>query len=308
MHIHICAGKGGVGKTFAAVSLAVFLSRIGQKTAIMDYDGGHSVCRTLGIVESILENEIYMIDPNLGIIIMGDVQYQNIADAKAEGVTMRTYLAQFRGSLGTIPLHDMIFHFWGLVPDMETLQKFAILADMLPILEEKGFDHIIIDVEPTAGLKRLLSHADKMVQGLRNLHDQGITSLTMLRVKWPDIASYLRSPYIRHFERHESRLENMVQRMKAANYTLVCIPEDGPVNQMAEIRAIISQFGGTTRGYIINNARDEKSEEVQIARVRAEGLPTVIIPHITEMHTGHDRTSILLETGRILFENLLTTY
>lgn len=179
------------------------------------------------------------------------------------------------------------------------------LVKVLLQLEEANFTDIIIDVEPTAGLERLLSNAHSTVRSIRNLKNQGKISLTMLGVKWPDIAGYLKGDYIRDADVYSERIERTVTLIKSAIYFLVCTPEAGPVNQTFEVRRIIERFGGVVRGYIVNNIRGESHEEPNIARLTNSGLPIVRVQRRSELHTENpNRTDVLLEIGRIIARSL----
>jgi len=301
MKIHIFCGKGGVGKTNSAVSLALFFSRRGRKTAIVDYDGGHSVENTLGINGDLSINTIREIEPNLHVAVIENTNYVSIAESQEQRRTLEVYLKQFPADLGIIPLADMVNTFFGVPTDVPTLQKFVTLVKVLLQLKEAGFTYVIIDVEPTAGLERLLSNASSTVQSIRNLKDQGKISLALLGVKWPDIAGYLKGDYIKNAETYSDRIEQTVAMFKGAVYLLVCTPEASPVNQIFEVRRIIEKFGGRVRGYVVNNIRGEDHEETNIARLANSGLPVVRVERRSELHTKNpNRSGVLLEIGETI--------
>lgn len=304
MKTTLFCGKGGVGKTISATSLALFLSRRGEKTLLIDCDGGHSVLKTLGIAGNIPTNSICTIKPNLHIVVVENPEYKNVLQAREQGIPLDQYFEQFPGHFGIVSFADMLHEFFGVPIDIPTLQKFAVLTTIISALGHEEFTNIILDVEPTAGLERLLSHADAMVRTLRNLKKRGMKFLVSIAFRFPDIADYLSGEYVENIDQYTKDITLVVRTMKNASYILVCTPEFGPVTQMFEIRKIIRKFGGKVQGYVINNARGEAHEERNIALVKTWRTPSVIIPRRNEIHTQQDPIPILLEIGENLYENL----
>lgn len=300
----VCAGKGGVGKTLIATSLAVCFSSQGKQTAIIDYDGGHSVRNTLGITAEVKPNIVNTVNPHLDLIVIENQPFVTIAEAKDRGMVFKEYLAQFPSDTGIIPYADMLNTFFGVPTDIPTLQKFVTLVSTLTLLKQQRTTNIVIDVEPTAGLERLLSNADSTVRSLRNLKNAGKVILTVIGAKWPDIAGFLKGPYIGDIERYAANIQFAVNTIKSADYLLVCTPESGPVNQTLEVRAIIEKFGGKAAGYVVNNLRDEPHEAMNIATVEKQGLPIATIRRQQSLHCGGERLPLLKLIGRTVLEEL----
>lgn len=303
MEITEMCGKGGVGKTNCATSLAYYLStKKGRKVAIVDQDGGHSVQKTLGMPGTLPANQVHMVLDHLRMAVIETTPFISIADAKTKNIPLKKYLGQFPGNMGIIPLSDMVNAFFGILTDIATLQKFMHLARILSDLEHDKYTDVIIDVEPTAGLERLLSNAAFTVRSLRNLQKQGRISLAVLGAKWPDIATYLKGDYIRNVEQHCQEIEWVTMMMFKARHILVCTPEASPVSQTFEVRRIIEGFGGVIHGYISNNMRGESHEETSLEPIKRLGLPVVRIKRQHKLHTDTDRPPILLAMGEQIAE------
>jgi anion-transporting ArsA/GET3 family ATPase len=304
--IHICCGKGGVGKTLNAVAMGLALADKGEKTAIIDYDGGHSVPNTLSLDGTLPFNVITEVKENLSVVIIGPHEFHNILKSKKLRWSFGEYLDQFPKDLGIIPFADMLHHFFGAPTDVATLEKFSILVGMLAELADDGFTNIIIDVEPTAGLERLLLGAESMIRSLRNLKGKGKIFLGLIGVKWPDIKGYLDGEFIANIDEYADRIADAVEMIRGANYYIVCTPERGPVGQTAEVERIISNFGGTARAYIVNNMRGEEHETIALAPLEERrSIPLVRIPHMSQVHTGEDISPSLVQAG---FKTLLAVH
>lgn len=238
MEVFALCGKGGVGKTTAAVSLALFLSQKGEKTVIVDYDGGHSVPHTLGMRGRIPSNVIHEVRRDLHAFILQNTEYIGIAESKRRGEALEQYLGRFPADFGIIPLADMLNEFFGVPIDVPVLQKFVTLAVVLSELEAV-YANVIIDMEPTAGLERLLSHARVTARSIRRLQQVGRIRLailaTVVGIHWPDIGGYLEGEYIKQADVYALRIEHAAETLQGTTYLLVCTPESGPLYQTFEV-------------------------------------------------------------------------
>ena len=305
MRIIIFAGKGGVGKTISAASLALFLADQGENTIIIDYDKGHRVARTLGLEYFIPDNEILQVYPNLSVVIIESPEYINITRSKEKGIRLDRYLSQFPEDTGIVPLPDMMFEFWGAPFDIPEIHKFTLLVRTLSTLGGKNFANVIIDVEPTAGLERLLLKADVMVKSLANLRSKGILLLTMMGTgRWPDVTGYIKSDYIRQSSKYAKNIELAMALLKNAFYFIVCIPESGPVEQAFEIKEIIERFGGKIYGVVVNNIRGEESEAHNIRLLQDMHHPMKFVHRKSEIHIPHVSTEVLTQILRKIGKTL----
>jgi len=302
MQICVFCGKGGVGKTNSAVSFGVYSSQqLGKKTVLVDYDGGHSVTGTLGITRPLRPNEIHHHREKLDVVVIENTPFVGIAKAKATGKKLSDYLEQFPGDYGLIPFADMMNAFFGIPTDVPTLQKYSTLVVIFQQLKSLGYEQVIIDVEPTAGFERLISNADSTVRSLKQLSGKGLAFLALVGAKWPDVAGYLRSDYIRNIDTYSVNILRMVTALRHAKYFLVAIPEAIPVKQTFEVRQIIESFGGRIQGYIVNNIRGESYEGENIARLERNGECVLRIAHRKELHSGHhNKLAILAEIGEAI--------
>lgn len=291
MNVQISAGKGGVGKTNIAVALALLLAGRGQKTALIDYDGGHSVATTLGLDGLIKPNTLYKVRPNLSVAVIEEDGYKSIGETKRDGESTAKYLAQFPGDLGIIAFTDMIYEFFGVPTDISTVQKFIWLVRTMMNLEWSKFEQVVIDVEPTAGLERLLAKAPAMVRSLRNLR-QNRFQLLALGVKWPDIAAFLKGPYMDDIETHLLRMQKVAKAMQDAHYYLICVPELSPIKQTFAVRQIIERAGGTVKACVLNRAMNLEHSDKRYQMLRQHQLPVIEVPEFPGLHDGHAQEAL----------------
>ncbi|MBV9159327.1 MAG: P-loop NTPase [Candidatus Kaiserbacteria bacterium] len=293
-------GKGGVGKTLIATSLAAFLAHEGERTALLDTDGGHNVMRTLGFEKQLPINSLCEVAHNLDVAVVEPAKYVNIADWKATDKPLDGYFAQFPADSGGIAILDMALKFFGIIVDITTVQKFMSIVALLHEAEKRRLANVIIDVEPTAGLKLLLNNAEASMRSLRNMRSTGKIALAVLNVKWGDIAAFLTGEYIAKVDFYCHRIERALEWLRHASYIIVCKPELAPVLQGIEVSRIIESFGGRIHGCVVNEIRGEVHE-----RGALESLPkkwaVIQVKRIPELHIpGGDLWPVLRNVGRLV--------
>ena len=299
--VFVCAGKGGVGKTLASVILAIYCSRLGKKTAIIDFDAGHSTLRTLGISGDIDGNKIKEVAPNLSVVVIENMEYI-AAQAWKEQAPIDGYFNQFPGDLGVKAYADILAQFFGAPTDIAGSEKFSLLVRIMHELRERGHETIVIDVEPTAGLQTLLSNAEQRLVSLERLKNTNKLLRMLVSNGWPDVIKFIEGPYIRNIETYGARIRNVVEQLRAAHYFLVATAEMGPVAQTFQVAKIIRDFGGKPELCVANNIRggeDEADETEAIKAFESHCLPIVRVPRLPGLArlSGEERQTTILEGG-----------
>jgi anion-transporting ArsA/GET3 family ATPase len=301
----IVAGKGGVGKSFTSCSIAAHKAHKGELTLVIDTDGGHSVLRTLGVKACTKPNLINRISDNLCVAVIEPVEYLSIGKTQKMNWPFKRYFAQFPYDYGIVAFTDMVHNFFGVPTDPITVQKFTSLVRVLLIARNNGFKHIIIDVEPTAGLERLLSGSADTVRSLRNLSGNGKARLLTMAAGWKDVSKFLATEYMQRADSYCSDIEYAAKFLTSANYLLVSTPEESPADQTFVVRSIIEKFGGKVRGCVVNNIRDEDHESAAIEVLQGHNLPMAMVRHNAELHQARNKLGILREIGESISDAFL---
>ncbi len=297
MQITIAAGKGGVGKSTVAAGLALNFANVGEKTAIVSYDG-RSIKRLMGIEDEAPANTLVQIGPSLFVTVVGKTKYMGIQDSQKTGKPIGQYLAQFPADLGILPFADMVRFFFGVPADPVLLEKFIRLVMMLINLEKQGYINVVIDVEPNTGLADMLSNATATMRSLSNLKNYGRLKLAAIGAAWPDIAAYIDGSYIQSIHEYCDNIERAVHLMRHATYLLVCTPLKEAVVQTGEVRETIEEFGGGVHGYVVNEVRGASYEAANIALL-SKRAAIVKIAYRPELHEeGSDHLLTLRLIGR----------
>lgn len=306
MKTTIFAGKGGVGKSTSSVACALSQAEK-EKVLLIDYDGGHSLARVLAFEGREFKGNVinYTGIQNLYLAVVDDFCFTDVVKMKQlDNRNVYDYLAQFKGDYGLLPFLDMITNFFGAPTDISSTSKFLSLIFLYHDAKAKGIERIVIDVEPTAGLQRLLNGTEAVTRSLRNLQGSGWMTIKTIGAKWPDIAAYMKSDYIKNAGFYTDRMIEVSDVIKCARYVIVTIPESSPVAQMGDVKKLITSFGGNVVGYVINNIRHESHEHEQIKKVLTSAGEILVA------HVEHDirlcdsnpslRRKTLKEVGRMI--------
>lgn len=278
MRMYVATGKGGVGKTTTGVSLGLHLASQEKRVAIIDYDGGHSVALTLRLEETVIPNEIHVVSPYLSIVIVDPFKYHTAQQAKAAHWTLEAYLEQFKGYFGLLAWSDMLYDFFGLPIDVPGQQKFITLVHTLLQLEEQGYEHVIFDVEPTAGFERFLSRSDDIIKGLDNLKDNTVI-LTAIGLKWPDVKGYLKGDYVQNqLDTAAANMQHAIGKILSGAFFIVSNPRTSPAQQTFQIQTIIEKVGGKTVAIIVNNIQNRPYEKKAFVLLGKHGRPIIPVP------------------------------
>ena len=312
MKVLMSCGKGGVGKTFSSSALALNCARAGHKTALVDYDGGHSVAKTFALTQTLKSNVVQKIEfeDNLFVAVIDNTHYFDIKTAQKSGEPtaqyFRDYMAQFPEDLGLMGWADLPSSFWGVPTEPEALQRYLTLVMVLTRLKEQKFEYVFVDIEPTAGFKRMIQAGPIIAAGLKNLDEQGKMIVMLIGAKWPDIRQYIESDYVIDSNDYMDNMLSAAAMIRDANYFLVTVAEESPVGQTFSNRQIIEAYGGQATGCIVNNLRGEPHEDDNIALLKAHGLPISRIGRCPWMHYpgGAHRFDLLAEVGAQISNDL----
>lgn len=310
--LRIFAGKGGVGKSTCATAYAVYQARNGKRVALIDLDAGHSVYCTLGVQGPEKTNSFTAPLPqvsDLYVAVAQPTSFQSLESIQASGGDLDSYLEQFPGDQGLIAFNDMCREFFGLCIDINSLQNIINLLQLIDFAQSfVGAHEVVIDVEPTAGLKHLLSGVDTTARSVRNLSEIGILKMAAIGLTWPDIKGFLDGSYIAEADRYAGRLEDLARWMRQAEYSLVSIGEASPAQQTFDVRHLVEGYGGNVSRCILNNLRGEPAEAQARAILEEHGLPIVCldrepgIQHDIEVTEVPKRIALLSRIGKKLSE------
>lgn len=308
----IFAGKGGVGKSSIAAACAMRLIGKGHKTLLIDYDQGHSL-KTLLRLDDLSDLDLSgdikkaIQIHGLHLVIVDELSFVPIEEHQEKGLGTSGYLKQFPGDLGLLAFCDMVTSFFGPPTAIDTTSQFLKLVTIIHSAIKYNFPYIILDVEPTAGLKRLLNSTNAIARSMKNLHDNQLKLLALTALSWPDVAHFIRGEYVKYVDQYQPRLESVAEIIRNAMFFLVTLAEAEPFRQMKQVDDIIAGFGGSTNGIVINKTTGSSSEHTVIPQIcKWAGVrPVAVIPASEDLHSQDDSAcwETLRKNGAILAKN-----
>ncbi|EKD29385.1 MAG: hypothetical protein ACD_78C00427G0002 [uncultured bacterium (gcode 4)] len=303
--VQMCAWKWWVWKSTISCSKAVFNALEWKKTLIIDMDWGKAMARVIW-QENFKPNKISSC--NIDNLWIAAIQSNESLKTRKEVDNFKEYISQFPRDYWHIAFNDMLSEFFGVCVNIDELYKMLSLVIVLNEAQEKWFEDIIIDIEPTSWFNRFVTSTESLVRSLHNLSKIGIVKLSMLWTTWPDITAYLKWEYIKKVPEYTRRLENWAQMINNAQFTIVSIPEPEPLSQATwEVKDLIDKVKWKLQWLVLNNCWRlwEKSIEKVCIKTAQEmaniwWVPLKQIKHSNEMFIPWNRIEVL----RSMWESL----
>lgn len=304
--INIYAGKWWVWKSTLAASTAVFQANVWKKILAIDYDGWKALSRVLQtpIVTPNVFQETWVEN-----LIISWVQPLATHQSRYDSANYNEYIKQFPNQYWLVGLNDMVQEFFGITTDIHTLEKYIALVSLLDKAKQEWIDEVILDVEPTVWLQRLIQSSGNIARSLSNLNKQWWVKLKMIGAAWPDIKQFIESEYVKRSSIYMESFTSTQEDLSNAIFSVVSIPEPEPVSQAIEdVIPIIQSIQWSIKNVILNNVGRLDSiienQAIDLANSCAVDLNAkfITISHDSKMFsTTWDRINILNNIGKRLF-------
>lgn len=308
MKIKVVAGKGGVGKSTVSTMLAMYEAiELNRQVLLIDNDGrrAHTISKIMNFERKrYVGNHINQTEiKNLFFTPVNPINFHRIQPKKNRKQPIEEYLKQFPDDYGYYPIGDMANIFWGIPTDLVMVEKFLTLVRIYHQALEKNIDTMIIDMEPTEGLERLINNVRVITKSMRGLKEGSILQ-SLIGQAFEDIGAFFKGPYVRNADKYTLRMEMATDAIKQATFILVSIPEITPIEQMYEIISLIRSINGNVAGFVFNNPRGTDTEKKLMEEFKEDiDNPVALIEHndnICNMVNTEERIHALLKGGKEL--------
>lgn len=254
----IVAGKGGVGKTTCSSGIALHLAKQGRKTLLVTVDPAKRLEDSLGVPVGFKETPV---QPNLAAMMLDPEK------------VIREHLARELPNV-KIAEHPLFRYVTNYLPGLNELMAIGKLNDLR---REGKFDAIVVDTAPTGHALSFLS-APKAIQELmseKSLLKWAIRGYTV----WQKLQATARgasnlfkkkadqeeAPPDIDFERIFGDIEAEAQRIrdfltdpKHSALVLVTLPEKLPVEETADLHAVVTgELGMQVAGIVVNKMQPD---------------------------------------------------
>ncbi len=257
---YLFAGKGGVGKTTMASSLALLLSK-NSKVLLISTDPAHSLS---DIFEAKIGSKETKIDENLFAIEISP------EDAYKE------YKRIISSTNLNLPMN---LDFDLTLEDFETpgIDEATAFMKFVDLIDNANYDHIIFDTAPTGHTLRFLSLPDVL--------DSWLGKMIKLRLKLESIFATFKAliPFMKKEEEKDNSLElleelkrkvenckKVLKDSKKTKVNIVMIPEDLSIFESERAIKQLAKYGIKVSNIIVNKIQPQCSCNFCQARINMQ--------------------------------------
>ncbi len=162
----ICIGPGGVGKTTCSASLALAAAKQGRKTLVCTLDPAHRLASAMGLTNlphhpkqlPTAHLQKCNLPPDLPLYAMQlDIQTAFDESLRSGGLS--------KDGLRTLNKNKL---YRRIVDDLEDIQAYAAVAQMLNLCRDEQWETIILDTPPTRHVRYLLKAPRMLIGGVKS--------------------------------------------------------------------------------------------------------------------------------------------
>ncbi len=273
----VTAGSGGVGKTTTAAAMAVRAATLGRRAAVLTIDPARRLADALGLGE--LTGELRRVEPRhfteTGLTADGEL-WAMMLDVKTTGDQMVRRFAPDARTAQTI-LDNAYYQYFST--SLAGAQEYVAIEQVRALIDEGGFDLVILDTPPAAHAIDFLDAPDRLVSGL------GSRAVQMLRTDGDDAGFGARltrggrglilrglnkltgGPFIEELTRFLAVFGSIIDALQASGeavkarlraddtrFFLVTSPTRSNVDEAVRFRGQLTERGFPLGGVILNRA------------------------------------------------------
>ncbi|CAF1890149.1 unnamed protein product [Brassica napus] len=293
---YILGGKGGVGKTSCAASLAVKFASHGHPTIVVSTDPAHSLSDSFSqdLSGGVLKPVQGVDSPLLALEITPERMREEIksqagGDKSVKNMMDSMGLGMFAGELGDLNLEDMLNAASPGIDEIAAISKAQIpcminffVLQFVESPEYSRFTRIVFDTAPTGHTLRLLS--------LPDFYDSSISKITKLKKKITAAASAFTSVFGKKKEIQEqgpsNELDQLKERMEkvrnvfrdvdTTEFVIVTIPTVMAINESSRLHASLRKENVPVHRLIVNQLLPDSQSDCKFCSVRRKEQTRVL--------------------------------
>ncbi|XP_013713031.2 ATPase GET3C [Brassica napus] len=283
---YLLGGKGGVGKTSCAASLAVKFANHGHPTIVVSTDPAHSLSDSFSqdLSGGVLKPVQGVDSPLLALEITPERMKEEIksqagGDKSVKNMMDSMGLGMFAGELGDLNLEDMLN---AASPGIDEIAAISKVLQFVESPEYSRFTRIVFDTAPTGHTLRLLS--------LPDFYDSSISKITKLKKKITAAASAFTSVFGKKKEIQEpgpsNELDQLKERMEkvrnvfrdvdTTEFVIVTIPTVMAINESSRLHASLIKENVPVQRLIVNQLLPDSQSDCKFCSVRRKEQTRVL--------------------------------
>ncbi|CAH8362390.1 unnamed protein product [Eruca vesicaria subsp. sativa] len=282
---YLLGGKGGVGKTSCAASLAVKFASHGHPTIVVSTDPAHSLSDSFSqdLSGGVLKPVQGVDSPLLALEITPERMKEEIknqaGDKSVKNMMDSMGLGMFAGELGDLNLEDMLN---AASPGIDEIAAISKVLQFVESPEYSKFTRIVFDTAPTGHTLRLLS--------LPDFYDSSISKITKLKKKITAAASAFTSVFGKKKEIQEqgpsNELDQLKERMEkvrnvfrdvdTTEFVIVTIPTVMAINETSRLHESLRKENVPVHRLIVNQLLPHSESDCKFCSVRRKEQTRVL--------------------------------
>ncbi|EFH40958.1 anion-transporting ATPase family protein [Arabidopsis lyrata subsp. lyrata] len=281
---YLLGGKGGVGKTSCAASLAVKFASHGHPTIVVSTDPAHSLSDSFsqdlsgGVLKPVQGVDSPLLALEITPEIMKDEIKRQTGDKSVKNMMDSMGLGMFAGELGDLNLEDMLN---AASPGIDEIAAISKVLQFMEAPEYSRFTRIVFDTAPTGHTLRLLS--------LPDFYDSSISKITKLKKKITAAASAFKSVFgkkeiqqkelpneLDQLKERMEKVRNVFRDANTTEFVIVTIPTVMAINESSRLHASLRKENVPVHRLIVNQLLPQSESDCKFCSMRRKEQTRVL--------------------------------
>ncbi|KAG7534980.1 Arsenical pump ATPase ArsA/GET3 [Arabidopsis thaliana x Arabidopsis arenosa] len=281
---YLLGGKGGVGKTSCAASLAVKFASHGHPTIVVSTDPAHSLSDSFsqdlsgGVLKPVQGVDSPLLALEITPEIMKDEIKRQTGDKSVKNMMDSMGLGMFAGELGDLNLEDMLN---AASPGIDEIAAISKVLQFMEAPEYSRFTRIVFDTAPTGHTLRLLS--------LPDFYDSSISKITKLKKKITAAASAFKSVFgkkeiqqqelpneLDQLKERMEKVRNVFRDVNTTEFVIVTIPTVMAINESSRLHASLRKENVPVHRLIVNQLLPQSDSDCKFCSMRRKEQTRVL--------------------------------
>ncbi|XP_010483726.1 PREDICTED: ATPase ASNA1 homolog [Camelina sativa] len=281
---YLLGGKGGVGKTSCAASLAVKFASHGHPTIVVSTDPAHSLSDSFSqdLSGGVLK-PVQGVDSTLLALEITPETMKEEIKSQSGGKSVKNMmdsmgLGMFAGELGDLNLEDMLN---AASPGIDEIAAISKVLQFMESPEYSRFTRIVFDTAPTGHTLRLLS--------LPDFYDSSISKITKLKKKVTAAASAFKSMFgkkeiqqqepsneLDQLKERMEKVRNVFRDVNTTEFVIVTIPTVMAINESSRLHASLRKENVPVHRLIVNQLLPQSESDCKFCSMRRKEQTRVL--------------------------------
>ncbi|XP_010456712.1 PREDICTED: ATPase ASNA1 homolog 2-like [Camelina sativa] len=281
---YLLGGKGGVGKTSCAASLAVKFASHGHPTIVVSTDPAHSLSDSFsqdlsgGVLKPVQGVDSTLLALEITPETMKDEIKSQSGGKSVKNMMDSMGLGMFAGELGDLNLEDMLN---AASPGIDEIAAISKVLQFMESPEYSRFTRIVFDTAPTGHTLRLLS--------LPDFYDSSISKITKLKKKITAAASTFKSMFgkkeiqqqepsneLDQLKERMEKVRNVFRDVNTTEFVIVTIPTVMAVNESSRLHASLRKENVPVHRLIVNQLLPQSESDCKFCSMRRKEQTRVL--------------------------------